>query len=81
MEYLIYLIMFLITGFIFGMIIRPKKKSDMDIKILMAKAQLEFFRSPEGKAHRDRMNDLVKRPPLPEPINFSNNTWTKTEEK
>jgi len=48
---------------------------------LMAKAQLEFFRSPEGKAHRDRMNDLVKRPPLPEPINFSNNTWTKTEEK
>jgi len=50
--------MFLITGFIFGMIIRPKKKSDMDIKILMAKAQLEFFRSPEGKAEKKNEPDF-----------------------
>ena len=79
MEYILYLLSFLVAGYLFGKFIIPRKKSDLDIKILMAKAQLEFFRSPEGKEHQKRMNDLYWKPPLPEPINFGDSTWIKTK--
>jgi len=77
MEYILYLLSFLVAGYLFGKL-RPKRRSNMDIKIAMAKAELEFRR--DSKNYWLFVDDYKRKSnPLKPPITFGKSYWTKTK--
>ena len=82
MEYVIYLSMFLLAGFVFGRIINklgPKKK-DYKYETAMLEAQLKWFGSPEWEKWNDAMNELEKQKhPILSPLHFGDSYWTKSK--
>ena len=81
MEYIIYLSFFLIAGFVFGKIILKPKKSDLDYKIAMAKAQLEWMKTDDYKQWQEDMQSLYFKPELERPIHFGQSYWTNSEKE
>jgi hypothetical protein len=46
----------------------------------MAKAQLEWMKTPEYEEYCKRMSDLECKPPIYEPLNFGTSYWTKSKD-
>ena len=82
MEYIIYLFMFLLAGFIFGKIInmtQPKKK-DYKYEIAMLEAQKELLKDPKHCKLLQHIEDM-KHPKIEmeQPLYFGKSYWTKSK--